>query len=123
MSEPGKVNIKKTPSFRRFQADKTGLKFPTYQIYRYLKTGYYAKRISTEAPIYLAAVMEYLTTELLELSGNVAQRSKKAQINPLHIQQALEEDDELRDFLNTAMIPNGAAVLPYIHPNLFSWKS
>ena len=50
---------------------KAGLQFPVGRIGRYLKNGRYARRVGTGAPVYLAAVLEYLaaevTTELLLL--------------------------------------------------------
>jgi outer membrane biosynthesis protein TonB len=42
---------------------KAGLQFPVGRIGRYLKKGRYAKRVGTGAPVYLAAVLEYLAAE------------------------------------------------------------
>ncbi|TVU18166.1 hypothetical protein EJB05_34244, partial [Eragrostis curvula] len=44
---------------------KTGLDFLVGRIDRYLKRGRYALRISAAAPIYLAAVQEYLAAAVL----------------------------------------------------------
>jgi histone H2A len=43
---------------------KAGLQFPVGRIGRYLKVGRYAHRIGTGAPVYLAAVLEYLAAEV-----------------------------------------------------------
>jgi hypothetical protein len=43
---------------------KAGLQFPVGRIGRYLKQGRYSKRIGTGAPVYLAAVLEYLAAEV-----------------------------------------------------------
>ena len=48
---------------------KAGLQFPVGRVARYLKKGKYAERIGAGAPVYLAAVLEYLTAEVLELAG------------------------------------------------------
>lgn len=47
---------------------KAGLQFPVGRIARYLKNGRYAQRVGTGAPVYLAAVMEYLAAEVTESS-------------------------------------------------------
>lgn len=44
---------------------KAGLQFPVGRIGRYLKKGRYAKRTAAGAPIYLAAVLEYLAAEVI----------------------------------------------------------
>jgi histone H2A len=43
---------------------KAGLQFPVGRIGRYLKNGRYAKRVGVGAPVYLAAVLEYLAAEV-----------------------------------------------------------
>ncbi|XP_078002249.1 histone H2A-like [Phascolarctos cinereus] len=107
MSTPGKMIIKKNSSSKISRSYRAGLQFPVGRIYKYLKAGNYAERISAEAPIFLAAVMEYLTAELLELSGNVAQANKKTRISPRHIQLALHNDEELHKLLAGTTIPEG----------------
>lgn len=47
------------------RSSKAGLQFPVGRIARFLKKGKYADRIGAGAPVYLAAVMEYLSAEVL----------------------------------------------------------
>lgn len=47
---------------------KAGLQFPVGRIGRYLKKGRYSQRVGTGAPVYLAAVLEYLAAEVALIS-------------------------------------------------------
>ncbi|KAH7298793.1 hypothetical protein KP509_25G059300 [Ceratopteris richardii] len=101
---------------------KAGLQFPVGRIARYLKAGRYAQRVGSGAPVYLAAVLEYLAAEVLELAGNAARDNKKNRIIPRHIQLAVRNDEELGRLLGRVTIANGG-VLPNIHSVLLPKKS
>jgi histone H2A len=93
---------------------KAGLQFPVGRIGRFLKKGKYATRVGAGAPVYLAAILEYLTAEILELAGNAARDNKKARIVPRHIQLAVRNDEELNKLFGSVTIAQGG-VLPNIH--------
>ncbi|GLJ18285.1 hypothetical protein SUGI_0323390 [Cryptomeria japonica] len=103
------------------RSSKAGLQFPVGRIARFLKAGKYAERVGAGAPVYLAAVLEYLAAELLELAGNAARDNKKTRIIPRHIQLAVRNDEELSKLLGAVTIANGG-VLPNIHGVLLPKK-
>ncbi|EEQ99722.1 histone H2A.1, putative [Perkinsus marinus ATCC 50983] len=113
---------KKSGSGAKSRSAKAGLQFPVGRIARYLKKGRYAKRVGSGAPVYLAAVLEYLVAEILELAGNAARDHKKTRIIPRHIQLAVRNDEELNKFLAGVTLASGG-VLPNIHTTLLPKKS
>lgn len=67
----------KTKGKAKTRSSRAGLQFPVGRIHRLLRKGNYAERVGAGAPVYLAAVMEYLAAEVLELAGNAARDNKK----------------------------------------------
>ncbi|KAK9080646.1 hypothetical protein SSX86_000404 [Deinandra increscens subsp. villosa] len=104
------------------RSSKAGLQFPVGRIARFLKAGKYAERVGAGAPVYLAAVLEYLAAEVLELAGNAARDNKKTRIVPRHIQLAVRNDEELSKLLGDVTIANGG-VMPNIHNLLLPKKA
>jgi len=100
---------------------KAGLQFPVGRIHTFLKNGRYANRIGKTAAIYLAAVAEYLTAEVLELSGNASRDNKLVRIAPRHIHLAVANDEELHKYIGKGIIAGGG-VLPNIHSLLLPRK-
>ena len=121
MSGRGTSN-EKTRAKPKSKSSRAGLQFPVGRLHRLIKKGNYSERVSSGTSVYLAAVLEYLTAEILELAGNAARDNKKARIIPRHLQLAIRNDEELNRLLQGVTISQGG-VLPYIHSILLSKKS
>jgi len=113
MSGRGKGGKAKTGGKAKSRSSRAGLQFPVGRLHRLLRkgwkikfkikikinSGHYAERVGAGAPVYLAAVLEYLAAEVLELAGNAARDNKKTRINPRHLQLAVRNDEELNKVL------------------------
>ena len=134
---------KKSGAASQTRSIRAGLQFPVGRIHRQLREGRYASRVGAGAPVYLAAVLEYLydyllpflsvkflfsnllfcrVAEILELAGNASRDNKRIRIVPRHIQLAVRNDEELNKLLQDVTIAAGG-VIPNIHSVLIPKKS
>ncbi|KAL5970098.1 Histone H2A [Taenia solium] len=100
---------------------RAGLQFSVGRVHRLLRRGNYAERVGAGAPVYLAAVLEYLAAEVLDLAGNAVRGNKKTRIIPRHLQLAVRNDEELNKLLGDVTIAQDG-VLPYIQAVLLPKK-
>jgi len=104
------------------RSSRAGITFPVGRIHRLLRKGNYAPRIGNGSAVYLAAVLEYLCAEILELAGNASRANKKHRIAPRHILLAVKNDEELNRLLAGVTISEGG-VIPNIHASLVPKKT
>ena len=104
MSGRGKKKKSKSKPSYQSRSSRAGLQFPVGRVSRFLRKGRYAQRVGAGAPVYLAAVLEYLAAEVLELAGNAARDNKKRRIVPRHVQLAVRNDEELHKLLGHVTI-------------------
>ena len=90
-----------------------GLTMGVSRVRKIMKLESNAKRIGLGAPIYLAAVLEYLSAEILELAGNGARDNKKIRITTRHIKLAIKNDEELNNLFKNVILSGG--VVPHVH--------
>ena len=67
--------------------------------------------------VVMAAVLEYVASEVIELSGSIALKHKKKRIVPRHIMLAIGEDDELTKLCSSAIFSESGTIHK-IHPAL-----
>ncbi|XP_075927296.1 histone H2A-like [Petromyzon marinus] len=138
MSGRGKTGGKSRAKAKS-HSSRAGLQFPVGRIHRLLRKGNYAQRVGAGAPVYLAAVLEYLSAEILEylsaeislpylsaeileLAGNAARDNKKTRIIPRNLQLAVRNDEELNKLMGGVTIAQGG-VLPNIQAVLLPKKT
>ena len=109
-------------SERTTMHEKAGLIFPPARVLRLMKKGRYGERIGPKCAVGVAAVLEYLTAEILEVSGdgcydgdNIIISSK---IQPRHICLGVKGDEEMSHALGPHVIIPMSGVIPFIHEEL-----
>ena len=122
MPGKGKSNKGKGKSGKsQTRSARAELTFPVGRIGRYLKQGNYSNRTSAVAAVYMAAVLEFVCAEVMEIAANAAKDNGKSRMTPRHIQLAVRNDEELNQLFGNATIASGG-VLPNIHPTLLPTK-
>ena len=93
---------------------KAGTLFPVGRLNRLIKIGRFSERSSSSAGAFMAGVLEYLTAEIIELAGNVAEQHKKKTIAPKHVNLGVKSDDELAKLMCEVTIAEGG-MLPSVN--------
>ena len=103
---------------------KAGIIFPPSISEKFLRNfGYSKVMVTSSAPIFLAATLEYLTAEILELSAKYSNEHKRVRITIRDLQLSIGNDTELSnlfDKLNISFL--GGGVIPFIHQVLITKK-
>ena len=107
-SKKSKVAAKKGGN----RSKKAGLIFPIGRVGSLLRRGQYARRVGASSAVYLAAVLEYLTAELLELTVKAAaqQKNKSKRLSPRTLTLAVRHDDDLGALLQNVTLSRGGVI-------------
>lgn len=113
----GKTGGKAGKREKMSRASRAELNFPVGRIHSRLKECLFRKqRCGASAAIYCAALLEYLTSEVIELAGSAAKTQKTERIKPRHLLLAIRGDEELNQLVKATISRGG--VLPHVHSAL-----
>ena len=114
MATPKAGNKKRSAASKKggSRSAKAGLIFPVGRVGSLLRRGQYARRVGGSSGVYLAAVLEYLTAELLELTVKAAaqNKSKSKRLTPRTLTLAVRHDDDLGALLQNVTLSRGGVV-------------
>ncbi|EPY26982.1 histone H2A [Strigomonas culicis] len=113
----GKTGGKAGKRERMSRSARADLNFPVGRIHSRLKDGLFRKqRCGASAAVYCAALLEYLTSEVIELAGAAAKQQKTERIKPRHLLLAIRGDQELNKVVSATIA--GGGVVPNLHKAL-----
>jgi histone H2A len=113
MATPSKKSVKRSAKKATgSRSAKAGLIFPVGRVSTLLRKGRFAKRVSASAGVYAAAVLEYLTAELIDIAAKSVLAAKKTtRITPRALTLAVRGDKDLGALLQNVTLSKGG-VLP-----------
>ncbi|XP_068526444.1 late histone H2A.2.2-like [Anas acuta] len=84
---------------RSSRSSRAGLLFPVSRIERQLRKGRFAERLGARAPVFLAAVLQWVTHKTMDMAGKISKRSNQHRISPSHLQMAVRNSSALKQLL------------------------
>jgi len=110
-------NYKGTKADKKVRREfKAGLQMSVSRIKKIYKAANASnKSISDTSAVAIAASLEYLLSEIVELAGNASRDNKLTRITPRHLLLAIANDEELSNILlSKNLILGGGGVIPNI---------
>ena len=77
------------------KSEKAGLVFPVGRVNRVARSSSNAKRVGASAPVYMTAVLEYLTEEIADQAGLNTMCEGRKKITPNDVTVGIRSDPEL----------------------------
>ncbi|EDL35658.1 histone cluster 2 family member [Mus musculus] len=79
---------------------------PLSLVDRFLREEFHSSRLSSSALSFLTSVLEYLTSNILELAGEVAHTTGRKRIAPEDVRLVVQNNEQLRQLFK----PGGTSV-------------
>ena len=86
---------------------RAGVIFPVGRIHRHLKQGRYSERISSDAPVYMAAVLQQVVEEIFKEANSRKDNKATKRLVPNNILTAIRKDKELNAIFEGVVIRDG----------------
>ena len=86
---------------------RAGLLFPVKRTLNLMAARSLVYRKSDSSAVFMSAILEAVTSDILTHAGSVAKQNKKARINPRHILLGVNQDPMLADVLSDVVLSGG----------------
>jgi len=116
MSKEERDIYKSTKRKARDYQKRAGLFFPIKRARTMLKECC-DKKVTKEAAVYTASILEYMCAEVLEIAGGIVQEQKRKRITPRDIMLAIKTDVEIEKAVGTNLIIKNAGVPVRVIPD------
>ncbi len=118
------VSFKNNINTKGSRQNKSNIIFPPSIIEKFLRNfGTSKLMITSLAPVFLAAVLEYITYEIIDLASITAKDNKRVRITIRDLEVVIRCDVELNKLFNKLNVSFlGGGVLPFIHSSLLNKK-
>jgi len=112
------VRLKVTPPEYKSKSARANTAMPVQKLKRRLQESVPKnRRVTTEAGVALAAVLDYAVSELVDNACQAAELKRARTIIPRHIKLGVPQDESLAELFRGVTIPQGGTV-PTFHPEL-----
>ena len=98
-------------------AKRANITIPPARVMKLLRRDRIAQRMGKSASVYLAAVMDYMASEIIDMSVEQMNMVKKKRITPRNLKLAIANDQELSKMFAGGIFAQ-AGVMVQIHPVL-----
>ena len=85
---------------RENQSALAGLTFPIPRVTKKIRQAFPKNRVGKYSSIFLTAVLEYITAEILEVAGNISLDESKKRITTDYIKKGINNDKELTNIFS-----------------------
>uniref|UniRef100_A0A8C9FAY4 Histone H2A n=1 Tax=Pavo cristatus TaxID=9049 RepID=A0A8C9FAY4_PAVCR len=95
----GEPSTRREAKARKSRSSRAGLLFPVSRIERQLRRGQFAERFGASAPVYLAAVLQWVTHKAMDMAGKISKKNNQQCISPCHLQMSVKNSSVLKHLL------------------------
>ncbi|XP_065592226.1 histone H2A-beta, sperm-like [Cyrtonyx montezumae] len=108
--EPSMAQEVKAKRSRLSRSSRAGLLFPVSRIDRQLRRGMFARRFGASAPVYLAAVLQWVTCKTMDMAAKISKKHNQLLISPSHLKMSVKKSGVFKRLVRSGPKHRGKSV-------------